>query len=178
MKILAFDQISTIVFVMFMFIAYQQLLISMGFAIKYLGFVHSLLVIAQISIIYSFSFFDKFISKRKLLLFFGLIPAILYICIYFTNSILIIIAMLIVAQGLGYPRNVLFVNYFNKYVESEKRATVLSVISMLKSIVFSLVYPLGGLLMDVSPKLTILIFGCVMIIAQIFSRVKEHHLID
>lgn len=178
LKILVLDQISTICFVMFMFIGYQQVLITMGFDKIYLGFVHSSLVVAQVLIMNLFGVFEKFVSNRRLLFLFALITGFSYIGIYFSNSIVLVIILFIIAQGVGFPRDVLFINYLNKHISSKKRATVLSVISMVKSTVYVIIYPIGGLLMDYNPKLTLLIFGVIIILAQFVSKVEEKHLID
>jgi MFS family permease len=178
-QILTFDRASSITFVMVMFIAYQHSLSYMDISIQNYGWIHLLIVLGQFIVLNSFTFFSNlFKSKRRMLFYFALIPAISYIGMGLIDSIIIWILLLVFAQGFGYPRDVLFVNYLNKHIESDQRATILSIISMIKSLAFAIIYLVAGYFMEINWKLTLIGFGIVMLISQIISRVKEEHLLD
>jgi hypothetical protein len=71
-----------------------------------------------------------------------------------------------VARGLYLP---VTRKYFNKYLESDKRATVLSFASLLTRLTSSLSYPLLGLLQDNGNVfMTHLVIGSTMVIMMIF----------
>jgi MFS family permease len=178
-KILAFDQISNIIFIMFLFIAYQFALTDLNVDIKYFGWIHALLIVSQIIILNTFSFFENLLkSKRKTIFYFALIPAIAYIFMGLTEIIWLWILLLVIAQGVGYPREVLFINYHNKHIKSKNRATVLSVVSMIKNIVYAIFYPIAGFFMQMNWKMTLIAFGIIMILSQFISKIEEEHLID
>ena len=178
-QILTFDRASNVTFVMIMFIAYQHALIDMDFAVKNLGWVHSLMVFGQFIILNSFTFFGTiFKSKRRMIFTFALIPALAYIGLGIFSSIFIWITLLVLAQSFGYPRDVLFVNFLNKHIKSSQRATTLSIISMIKSLAFAIIYPIAGYFMEINWRLTLIGFGSVMLISQIISKVEEEHLLD
>lgn len=178
-QILTFDRASSITFVMIMFIAYQHALSDMNISIQNYGWVHALIVLMQFIVLNSFTFFNNvFKSKKRMIFYFALIPAIAYIGMGIIDSIIIWIILLTFAQGFGYPRDVLFVNYLNKHIESEERATVLSIISMIKSLIFAIVYLIAGYFMEINWKFTLIAFGSIMLISQIISKVEEEHLLD
>lgn len=178
-KFLIIDQISSIIFVMFMFIGYQFVFKEMGLDIKYFGFIHAGMVASQFIVLNSFDKIGSFFkNKRDMLFFMGFILAISYLGMSLSNSIILSIIFLIIAQGFGFPRDVMFSNYHNKFIPSNKRATVLSVISMFKSFVFAIFYPIAGYFFEYNFKITLMIFALFIFIFLIFSRVKEEHLID
>ena len=73
---------------------------------------------------------------------------------------------------------VLFQSYMNKYIESHNRATVISTISMLSSLVSAVMYPLVGLMVEWSLDYSFIIIGTLIIVCTMVSKIEEGHLID
>jgi hypothetical protein len=66
----------------------------------------------------------------------------------------------------------------NKYIPSDKRATILSTTSMLRTLAIVVINTCSGLLADWSIPYTLLILGISTVIFAFLSRIKEEHLID
>jgi len=66
----------------------------------------------------------------------------------------------------------------NKHIESHNRATVISTICMMERLIKAILYPLIGLLVELSLDYTFWIVGIAIIVFALVSRVKEEHLID
>ena len=179
LKILAFDLISISALVFFIIWMYQPLLGKLGVPIIYFGFVHALMSGIQIPVMNGFDRLEKiFGSKKRYLFFSALFPAICFILLGINNNNFLAIAIIGLTAGFGLSRNVLFQSYMNKYIESHNRATVISTISMLRSLVCAVMYPLVGLMVDWSLNYSFVIIGTLMIICALFSKVEEEHLID
>jgi MFS family permease len=179
LKILAFERISINVLVFFIIWMYQPLLKKIGVPIIYFGLVHALMSGIQIPIMNSFDKLEKiFGSKRRFLLFSALLPGFCFILLGINNYIPLAIILIALAGGFGLSRMVLFQSYMNKYIESHNRATVISTISMLSSLVSAVMYPLVGLMVEWSLNYAFIIIGTLIIICVLVSKVEEEHLID
>ncbi|MFH1456129.1 MAG: hypothetical protein ABIF40_04210 [archaeon] len=66
----------------------------------------------------------------------------------------------------------------HKFIPSDKRATVMSTVSMVDRFVRALLYPLIGLLVDFSLNLTLIVVGILIIFFAYISRIKEKDLKD
>jgi MFS family permease len=179
LKILAFERISINAFVFFIIWMYQLILQKLGVPIIYFGLVSSLMSGIQIPIMNSFGRLEKiFGSKRRYLLFSAVLPGVCFILLGINTNIPLAVILISLTGGFGLSRLVLFQSYMNKYIESHNRATVISTISMLGSLVSAIMYPLVGLMTDWSLDYSLIIIGSLIIICTIFSRVEERHLID
>jgi MFS family permease len=179
LKILAFERISINVLVFFIIWMYQPLLGKLGIPIIYFGLVSSLMSGSQIPIMNSFGRLEKiFGSKRRYLLFSALLPGICFILLGINTYIPLAIILICLAGGFGLSRMVLFQSYMNKYIESHNRATVISTISMLSSLVSAVMYPLVGLMVEWSLDYSFIIIGTLIIVCTMVSKIEEGHLID
>jgi MFS family permease len=179
LKILAFERISINVLVFFIIWMYQPLLQKLGIPIIYFGMVSSLMSGVQIPIMNNFARLEKiFGSKRRFLLFSALLPGICFILLGINTYIPLAIILICLIGGFGLSRMVLFQSYMNKYIESHNRATVISTISMLSSLVSAVIYPLVGLMVEWSLNYAFIIVGTLIITCALFSKIEEEHLID
>jgi uncharacterized membrane protein HdeD (DUF308 family) len=119
---------------------------------------------------------QRFKNKKLFLLIYTLIPGIAYILIAFTEFTLIGIALILLIIGIGFSRNIIFIGAINKNIEEENRATVLSTISMMRSIIITILYPVTGLLVMWNLRYTFIILGICIILLAVLSRVKNEHL--
>ena len=72
----------------------------------------------------------------------------------------------------------LYYSYMNKYIKSDNRATVLSAVSMARSIVTAVANVIFGYLVDLNVSYTLFGIGIITITFAIVSNVKEEHLKD
>jgi MFS family permease len=179
LKILTFDLVSINALVFFIIWMYQPLLQKLSVPIIYFGFVHALMSGIQIPVMNGFDKLEKiFGSKKRYLFFSALFPGICFILLGINKSIFLAIIIICLTAGFGLSRGVLFQSYMNKYIESHNRATVISTISMLRSLVCAVIYPLVGLTVEWSLNYSFIIIGTLTIICALFSKVEEEHLID
>ena len=158
---------------------WQKLFMNAGVDIKFYGVIHAIFVLSQIFIIKKYSFFEKiFRSKKGLLLYSAIIMGIFYIIGGLTLSVPILLSVVIIGGGFGLAREPLYQSYLNKYIPSNKRATVLSTISMIWTLSLAIIYPLAGYMADWSLPYTMIILGSAAILLSAFSRVEEDMLID
>jgi hypothetical protein len=179
LKLLAFDSISVSVLVFFLIWLYQPLLQSIGVPIIYFGFVHAGICAIQILFMNSFDKLEKvFHSKKNYLVMSAVIAGLGFALLSIVTNVALVIIILIIIAGFGFTRDVLFKSYFNKYIESHQRATVISTISMIRRFASGIIYPLLGLMVAVSLSYSFFILGVIIITLALVSRVEEGHLID
>ncbi len=158
---------------------YQPLLRIAGIDIIYFGVIHSAMALVEIFVIENFGKFERVLgSKKKLILFTAVTTGMAFILLGLTSWPPVVIFLVILSAGTGLSRIPLFINYMNKYIPSEKRATVLSTTSMLSTLVIVIINPIAGLLADWSIPNTMIIMGVGIILFSVISRIEEEHLID
>lgn len=179
LKILTLDMV-TVNGLSFMIIwFYQQLLINAGVDIIYFGIIHSAMAVGQIIIISKFAFFEKvFGSKKKLLGFTAVMAGLLFVLLGLTSWAPVVIPAIIFAAGFGLSRIPLFTSYMNKYIPSDKRATILSATSMFRTFSIVIANLIAGTLVGWSVSYSLIILGIAIIIFSLFSKIREEHLID
>jgi len=179
LKILAVDTIIISSLAYFMIWFFQPMLERAGVNIVYFGLVHALLVLSQIVIMNSFGKLEKLLgNKKRLLLLSSLLLGAAFMMGSFSNSLPMILLVIVIGGGFGLSRSVLFSSYLNKYIESSKRATVLSTISMFRRFLLVILNPLVGKMADWSLEYTLFALGIAVIVFTVFSRVEEKYLVD
>ncbi|HLP61978.1 MAG TPA: MFS transporter [Candidatus Deferrimicrobium sp.] len=179
LKLLTMDMVVINAFAWIIIWFYQALLKNAGVDMAYFGIVHAAMTLAEIFIINNFIRFERWLGAKKRLLFFSaFLTGISFIILGITRFTPLVIAAIIVCAGSGLTRGPLFSSYMNKYIPSDKRATVLSTTSMLRTFSIVVVNTVAGLLADWSIPNTLLILGMATILFAFLSRIKEEHLID
>ena len=179
LKILTFDYISIITISFFLIWVYQVILKNLNFPIEYFGFVHAGIVIAEILILNSIIKMEVILnSKKRYILFSSILVGICYLVLAFSLNIYLAIGCMLLVGGFGMTMKPLFYSYMNKHIESKNRATVLSAVSMSKSIVAAVTNIIFGYLVDWNVSYTLLGIGFITIILAIVSRLEEEHLKD
>ena len=133
----------------------------------------------QIAVISNFNRLEKWLGSRKRLLFLSaFLTGVFFIVLSVPRVVPLVIGAIILSAGFGLSRGPLFSSYMNKYIPSDKRATVLSTTSMLRTFSIVIVNISAGLLADWSIPATLLILGIAIILFSFISKIKEEHLID
>ena len=179
LKILVLDMVLVGAMAWLVIFFYQLFLMSADVDVKYFGSVHSAMALAQILIIQNFSGIERILGNKRTLLTLGaIVPGICFVLIGSIKYVPVLIAAIVLAAGFGLSRTPLFISYMNKYIPSDKRATVLSVTSMLSMIAISIMNLLAALLSEWSVPWTIILFGCLLCLFPFAVRIKETHLVD
>lgn len=179
LKILALDMISIGTVAYFMIWLYQPMLKASGVSIAYFGLVSSALVGTQILIMNGYTKLEKlFGSKRRVLFLSAFTTGAMFIIGGLTEFLPLVLVVILLSGGFGLSRRPIFESYMSKFIPSDKRATVISSISMLEKLALVIVSPLIGLLVDWSLSYTLIVLGAFAIFFSIFSKVEEEHLID
>jgi hypothetical protein len=141
------------------------------------GFVAASMTLTQIIFFNLIPKLQQRIKNKKLFLkIYTVIPGVAYILIAFILFAPISIALMLIIIGVGFSRNIIFINGINKNIEEENRATVLSTISMIRSFIITILYPIIGLLAMWNLKYTFIILGISIILVAFISKVKNEHL--
>jgi MFS family permease len=179
LKILAFDMISVSLVAYFLFLLNQKMLLNAGLGVEYLGFVFSAFVLAQIVVINNFSRLERlFGSKKRLIFFSSMIAGVMLIVGNMTSYLPLVLVSIVVAVAFGSSRSVLFSSYYNKFIPSNKRATVLSSISMTRRLTIAIANVLIGIFIDSYFTFALIALGIFAIVVSIISGVEEDMLKD
>jgi hypothetical protein len=88
------------------------------------------------------------------------------------------LALVLVAMGFGLSRTPIASTAINASVDAPLRATMLSTVSMLRTLVICLVNPVAGFLADRSLATAMTVLGLVTLAVAACSPVSERHLVD
>ncbi len=179
LRLLAADMIASLTLAWLIIWTYQPMLERAGVALVYFGLVHAAMCLGQIAILGNIERIEVLVGSRTRYLFLSaLLPGIAFLALGLSSALPVVIVAVLVAASFGLSRPPLFISYMNKYIESENRATVLSTISMMRTLSIAAINPIAGVLADWSLPSTMLIIGSVGVVIAIAVRTEEAHLID
>ncbi len=156
---------------------FQPLLASAGLPVAYYGVVHAAACIGQIFFLSNVERLEGLLgSKRALLVSATLVAGGAFVLLGMIGHLAVVAVLIVVGFTFSLPRIPIFSAYMNRYIPSDKRATVLSLTSMCRTLAIVVVNPLIGLLADWSVAYTIIILGVGLMAVGFFSRIEERHL--
>jgi len=177
LRILAFDLVLVDSLVFFIIWTYQLYLKDLGIQVVFFGFVAASLTVMQIVFTNLIPKIDENISnKKRFLVFYTIIPGVGFILISMLNIIALGITLVVTIVGIGFSRNVIYINGINRNIEGNNRATILSTINMIGSCMRAILYPLVGYLVMFNLDTVFLIIGITIIVLALVSRVKNEYL--
>lgn len=158
----------------------QPFLLQDGLPLKYFGFVQALSVAGEILILSHQSFLERlFGSKKRVLTGGGILTGAAFIVLGWTHSLWVAIPAIVLAFTFGLTRLPLFSSYMNKYIPSDKRATVLSASSMVRTLgIFLSMLTIGQGLNHWPIQPASIVIGVCLVALSVFSRIEEGHLKD
>lgn len=177
LKILALEMIIAESMVFFLIWTYQLYLEALNFQLVFFGFVSALMTIIQIgfnNVVPKLE--NKISNKRRFLQLYTIIPGIGFILISVISFIPVSIPLILIVIGFGFSRSLIFTKGINKQIETENRATVISTINMIASLIRAVLYPFIGYLVMFSLNITFIFLGTLIIIFTLFSRIKSEYL--
>jgi predicted MFS family arabinose efflux permease len=179
LRVLALDMVVIGALTWLIIWLYQPLLERVGVGLPYFGTVHAFMCLGQIAVLSNVTRLEGLLgSKRRLLLAGALVPGLAFVLLGATASAPLTVVAVLAAASFGLSRPPVFSSYMNKYIPSDRRATVLSTVSMLRTAAIMLINPLAGVLADWSVHVTIAAVGCAAIGLAVLSGVEERHLLD
>jgi MFS family permease len=177
LRILAVEMVITESLVFFLIWTYQVYLEALNFQLIFFGFISTLMTLIQIlfnNLIPTLE--NKIQNKRKFLKFYTIIPGIAFILMALIHYIPISIPLILIVIGLGFSRSLIFIKGINKEIETENRATVISTINMIASLIRAILYPLVGYLVMWNLNITFIVLGTLIVIFALLSKIKSENL--
>ncbi|MBZ5496918.1 MAG: MFS transporter [Acidobacteriia bacterium] len=166
--------ISAVTFFAFWF--YQPVTQRAGLRVAYLGWIGAGFNLFSAVLLTHVGLLEKAIGVKHLLLFSALVPGVLFIALGFVHPLAFAIPALFVLVGCKMVRIPVLNEFINRHIESENRATVISSVSLLERSVTFLLYPIVGLLADVSLDYVLWLLGGVCLVFAAMTRLSDRHL--
>ena len=177
LRVIAIDLIMTDSIIFFIFWTYQLYLEKFEFQLALFGLVAAAMTIVEIVFTNLVSKLQKRYKNKKLFIqFYTMIPGIGFILMATIYFVPVSIALILIVIGFGFSRDLLLINGINKQIETNNRATVLSTISMIGSLLRTFLYPVIGFLVMWNLSATFILLGSVIIIVTLLSRIKNEYL--
>jgi len=174
LRILALDSMVVGISAYFVIWMYQPLLQKIGVSIEYFGWVHALMVGAEMIVSANFIRLEKWVGGgKKLMRITAVITAGSFLLVGIKTNLVTVLLLVILAGGFGLTRRELISVYMNKFIGSEQRATVLSSISMFARLSLAIANPIVGALADRSLPVTLIILGLIPLTVFLFSPVEQ-----
>lgn len=158
---------------------FQPLLRRDGMPLQYFGIVHALSCGGQILVLSHIQSVEKVMgSKRNFVLGATAIAGVMFLILGLVHWLPVTILAIIFGFSFGLSRMPVFISYMNKFIPSDKRATVLSASSMARTFSLVVMNLISGVLANWSVSGTMPILGAGLLFSAFFSRIEEQHLKD
>jgi len=177
LRLLAFEMIITESMVFFLIWTYQVYLEALNFQLIFFGFISASMTTIQIlfnNVVPTLE--TRINNKRRFLQIYTIIPGIGFILMSVIFFIPISIPLILIVIGFGFSRSLIFVKGINNQIETENRATVISTINMVASLIRAILYPLVGYFVMWNLSMTFLLLGTLIIVFTLISRIKNEYL--
>ncbi len=158
---------------------YQPMLVKVGLAIIYFGFIRSAFSLAATAATFNIHITERiFGSEKNFVNLTAIIVSATLIFIAIYPSVVTVVIAIILVGGLASTRSSFMNTTMNEFIPAEQRATILSATSTLKTLVFAIANPMVGFAADHSLRLTFLLIGFLPLIAFFLLpyslKLKEH----
>jgi len=177
LRILSYEMIITESLVFFLIWTYQIYLELLNIQLIFFGFVSTSMTIIQIlfnNVLTTLE--NKIDDKRRFLQLYTIIPGVGFVLMALIYFIPVSIPLILIVIGFGFSRSLIFVKVINKQIETENRATVISTINMMASLIRAVLYPLVGYFVMWNLSGTFIALGCIIVIFALLSRIKSENL--
>ena len=177
LRILSYEMIITESLVFFLIWTYQIYLELLNIQLIFFGFVSTSMTLIQIlfnNVLTTLE--NKIDNKKRFLQLYTIIPGVGFVLMAFLYFIPVSIPLILIVIGFGFSRSLIFVKGINKQIETENRATVISTINMMASLIRAVLYPLVGYFVMWNLSGTFIALGCIIVIFALLSRIKSENL--
>jgi MFS family permease len=176
LQLLAFEMIIVESLIFFLFWTNQIYLDALGIPLIFFGFVASSMTIIQIIFNIIASRIGKVKNKTAYLKLFTLAPGIAYILMALIFFVPVSIVLILVLIGFGFSRSIIFIKGINEQIKTRNRATAISTINMVGSLLRTLLYPMIGYLVSTNLRLSFIIMGIVIVFFGVITKLKNEDL--
>lgn len=158
------------------FRTYQPLLIDRGLDVLWLGLFYFLVQASLFTVFFFYGFFEKLVGIHRMISYtvviaiFGLIGAV-----YF-DSLVLVFASLVIADVFGSFREPAFAHAINKRVDSRSRATTLSNLNLVQSILDIPMLFIAGYFASVNLEYALILGVALCVVALIFFPIRKSEL--
>jgi MFS family permease len=174
---LAFDLVSVGALAFLVIWLYQPLLEAAGVPISAFGPVHVALALGQIAVLQAQGRLEDVLGSRRALLFACALAAGLgWLALGFARSPWAVASLVVLVGSFGLARGPLFGASLHRHIPSERRATALSGISMLRTLAIVIANGAAGLGARSSLRGTALGVGVALIVLAFAAGARDEHL--
>ncbi len=166
--------ISSITFFMFWF--YQPLSGSIGIDVAYYGFIGAGYNLFAILLLFNVKRLGSLFGMKNILFYSALIPSVLFVGLAMSKNVYFVLLSIFLISGLKILRSPILSDFMNKHIESRNRATVLSSVSLLEKIMIAILYPIVGLLADITLSHALVFLGVLALIFTFITRIEVSQL--
>jgi predicted MFS family arabinose efflux permease len=174
---LAFDAVAVGALIFLVIWLYQPLLEAAGIGLAAFGSVHVALCLGQIAVLGSIDRLGAlFGSRRALLRGLALVAGSGLVALGLVREAWAVVALVVATASFGLARTPLLTSAMNLHIPSGHRATVLSVVSGLRTLGIVLANGAASFGVGRSLHATVLGLGAGVLVLAALSRVREEHL--
>lgn len=179
LRALAFDSVTVWCFSFMVVWLYQPRLQQLGVPLVFFGFVTAGMTLFQSAVLLRIEDVERvFGGPRRYLFWSAAVPGLAFLLLSWAPSRWLAAPLFVLVSGFGLSRAALLGNYMQKHVDSGRRATVLSAVSMTRQMLTAAVYPLVGWAAEKSLTATFAGLGAAILACAWASSVEEAHLLD
>jgi MFS family permease len=155
---------------------FQPALKARGLGIGYFGAVHAAACLGQIGFLANVDRLERFVgSRRRLLNGSTIVAGLALVTMAWAESLWIVIPAIVAAFAFSLPRVVVYGARLNAFIDSEHRATLLSVVSMTRTVAIIVVNPLTGWASDRSLGGALTFLGVGLALAPLLSSLPASY---
>ncbi|MFX1280237.1 MAG: MFS transporter [Promethearchaeota archaeon] len=177
LRIIAFESVTVEGLVFFLIWTYQVYLEALNLQIVFFGLVSTSMTLIQIVFNNLVPKLENNVNnKKRFLQVYTLIPGIGFILIALIYFLPLSIPLILIIIGFGFSRRIIFVKGINKQIETQYRATVLSTINMINSLIRSVLYPFIAYIVMWHLSITFILLGIAIIVFALLSNIKSEYL--
>lgn len=169
-----FAAISALTFFMFWF--YQTILMAGGVALGWQGLVASSFNLSGALFLLLTPQVKQLFNVRQIIFMTSVIPGLLFLGLVFDLGLGYAFVAIFGVTNLRMFRAPMLVTLINGVIEDSNRATVISGVSMIERLITAILYPLVGLLADISPRWAFGVIGLITIVLSLLLRLEEEEL--
>lgn len=177
LRVLTTDMVGSVTIAWLIIWLYQPQLERVGIGIGVFGVVHAAMCVAQILVLGNLDRLERVLgSKRRYLLLSALMPGLAYLGLATASQAASVVGYILVAAMFGLTRPTVFLAFMNAHIPSEQRATILSAVSMARTLSVAIVNPFAGMLADWWMNGALIVFGLAALIVALATRAGATHL--
>ncbi|MEK7165506.1 MAG: MFS transporter [Patescibacteria group bacterium] len=117
------------------------------------------------------------LGGKTALLFFTLLPGFFFGLMAINGHPWLAVTFFSLNYGSALLQNPLLIDYTNRHIPSENRATLLSFITLLSSLYIAVMGPIIGKVADYSISAAFIVMGALIVTGALFFRIDDKHLI-